>query len=308
MRERLASVRNLEFVTANHQLAGHGAAGKADIVHAHEAKAVHWACWHHLTRRVPYLLTRRVDTSVREKFINRLCYSRAARRVAISRIIQKHLEDKAWGNVDLIPSAMAGLAHSPEKTAAFRRQYSGRFLVGHAGALVDRHKGQRVLLEAARKLVTRYPDMHFIFFGQGGDEAALKRESQGMNNVTWMGFKENIGDYLAGLDVFAFPSRNEGLGSVLLDVMDLGVPVVASEVGGIPDIILHEKTGLLVPNGDAGALADALARLYASSKLRVALSGSAKQKLTRYSVEVMAESYLELYKEVDHEARSRLHV
>ena len=308
MRERLAGAENLEFVTANHQLAGHRAAGKADIVHAHEAKAVHWACWHHLTRKVPYLLTRRVDTPVREKFINRWCYSQAARRVAISCVIQRSLDDKGWGNVDLIPSAMAGLTHSPEKTSAFRRQFSGRFLVGHAGALVDRHKGQRVLLGAARKLARLYPDIHFVFFGLGEDETLLKRESAGMGNITWMGFKENIGDYLAGLDVFAFPSRNEGLGSVLLDVMDLGVPIVASNVGGIPDIILHEKTGLLVPSGDADALAAALARLYASSRLRTALSGSAKQKLTRYSAEVMAESYLKLYKEVDHEARSKRHV
>lgn len=308
MRERLAGVENLEFVTANHQLAGHGAVGKADIVHAHEAKAVHWACWHHMTRKVPYLLTRRVDTPVREKLINRLCYSRAARRVAISRVIQKSLDDKAWGGVDLIPSAMASLPHSPEKTAAFRRQFSGRFLIGHAGALVDRHKGQRVLLEAARKLANQYPDIHFVFFGHGDDEVALRRESEGMANVTWMGFRENIGDYLAGLDVFAFPSRNEGLGSVLLDVMDLGIPIVASEVGGIPDIVLHEKTGLLVPSGDADALAEALAKLHDSSRLREALSGSARENLAWYSAAAMAESYLEIYKEIDNEARSRLHV
>ncbi|MFP4136919.1 MAG: glycosyltransferase family 4 protein [Halomonas sp.] len=307
MRERLAGVQNLAFVTANHQLLGHGAVGKADIVHAHEAKGVHWACWHHLTRRVPYLLTRRVDTLVHEKFINRLCYSRAEKRVAISRAIQKSLDDKGWGDVDLIPSAMAGLPHSPEKTAAFRSQFPDRFLVGHAGALVDRHKGQRVLLKAARNLATQHPDIHFVFFGQGEDAEELKRESEGMDNVTWMGFKENIGDYLAGLDVFAFPSHNEGLGSVLLDVMDLGVPIVASDVGGIPDIVSHEDTGLLFTSGDSDGLTQALERLRDSYRLREALSGSAKQQLTRYSAEVMAESYLELYKSIDYEAGGRFH-
>lgn len=295
MRERLAGTENLEFVTANHQLAGHGAAGKADIVHAHEAKAVHWACWHHLTRKVPYLLTRRVDTSVRDKLINRLCYSRAARRVAISRVIQKTLDEKGWGEVDLIPSAMAGFTHSPEKTAAFRRQFSGHFLVGHAGALVDRHKGQRVLLGAAKKLATQYPDIHFVFFGQGEDEEELKRESEGMDNITWMGFKENIGDYLAGLDVFAFPSRNEGLGSVLLDVMDLGVPIVASDVGGVPDIVQHEVTGLLVRPGISSSLASAVVRLYADEKIRSKLVKNAREILPAYKSGAMAESYCFLY-------------
>lgn len=299
MRERLAGVENLEFVTASHQLAGHRAAGKADIVHAHEAKAVHWACWHHLTRRVPYILTRRVDTSLRDNYFRRLCYSRAAKRVAISRIVQKSLYDTGWGPVDLIPSAVAGLAFSASEAEAFRSQFPNRFLVGHAGALVDHVKGQRLLLEAARMLAPRYPDMQFIFLGQGEDEAALKTESHDLANVSWLGFKENIGDYLGALDVFAFPSRSEGLGSVLLDVMDLGIPIVASDAGGIPDIVHHEKTGLLVANGDADGLAEALARLHDTPRLREALVKGAREPLARYSGEAMATAYWGLYEQID---------
>ncbi|WP_245598255.1 glycosyltransferase family 4 protein [Halomonas halodenitrificans] len=298
MRERLAGVENLEFVTANHQLAGHGAAGKAEIVHAHEAKAVHWACVHHLWFKVPYILTRRMNTPVKNRLSNRLCYSHAARRVAISSPIRETLFLRGWGDVDLIPSAMAGLSQDDAKTKAFRDNLTGKFIVGHAGALVDRAKGQRVLLEAARQLSSRYPDMHFVFLGQGEDEDILKHESLDMKNISWLGFKENIGDYIAGLDVFAFPSHYEGLGSVLLDVMDMGVPIIATDVGGIPDIVHHEQTGLLVADGDANALAECLARLHDDPSVGKALSNSARKQLANYTSTSMATSYLRLYNEI----------
>lgn len=295
MREHLASVSGLTFVNAKHQLAGHIDVGKADAVHAHEAKAVHWAFLHWLWKRTPYLLTRRVDTPVRQKATNRWCYRSAVRRVAISRVIQRQLEALDWGEVDLIPSAFSSQSHQETATRQFREKFPGKFLIGHAGAIVDRHKGQRVLLEAARLLEKRVPELHFVFLGDGEDREVLKRESADQTNVTWLGFKENIADHLVGLDVFAFPSRNEGLGSVLLDVMDLGVPIIATEVGGIPDIVHHEKTGLLIANGDAGALAEGLVRLYETPALRQALSEGAREQLKGYSAGAMASSYLELY-------------
>lgn len=295
MREHLAGVSHLSFINANHQLAGHMAVGRADVVHAHEAKAVHWAFLHWLWKRTPYVLTRRVDTPVRQKTANRWCYRSAARRVAISRIIQRHLEGLGWGEVELIPSAFSSQLHREEVARQFRDEFPGKFLVGHAGAVVDRHKGQRVLLEAARLLEKRLPDIHFIFLGDGEDREILERESADQPNVTWLGFKENIADYLAGLDVFAFPSRNEGLGSVLLDVMDLGIPIIAAEVGGIPDIVHHEKTGLLMTNESAEALADGLVRLYEQPSLRQSLSNVAREQLEAYSAQAMAASYWALY-------------
>lgn len=303
LRQSLSGVPGLSFVSANHQLAGHAEVGPVDIVHAHEAKAVHWAFLHHLSKSTPYVLTRRVDTPVKDKLVNRFCYRRAARRVAISRVIQRHLEARGWGDVEHIPSAFSGLRHSQERTRHFRDAFSGKFLVGHAGALVDRHKGQRVLLEAARNLESSIPDMHFIFLGEGEDRDALQQESADMSNVTWLGFKENIGDYLAGLDIFAFPSHNEGLGSVLLDVMDLEVPIVATDVGGIPDIVQHGKTGLLIPKGDHAALAHVLVKLHESLSLRKRLREAAKSKVEDYSQEFMAEKYLSLYAAVIQEGR-----
>ncbi len=295
MREHLHNVPGLALVTANHQLSGHWRLGRTDLVHAHDAKGVHWACLHHLLKNTPYLITRRVNTPVRNKLSNRLSYKQADYRVAISRPIQNQLLARGWGNVERIPDAYSGLSADSDHSLAIRSKYTGKFLVGHAGALVDRDKGQRVLLEAARLLIKDAPDVHFLFLGSGADEAMLREESYDLTNVEWLGFKENIADYLAALDVFAFPSRNEGLGSVLLDVMKLEVPIIASQVGGIPDLIDNEVTGLLFPDGDYSSLADGILRLREQPELRRRLCRQADKRLILYSPHAMADGYMKLY-------------
>ena len=142
------------------------------------------------------------------------------------------------------------------------------------------------------------PDARFLMLGDGADGEALRAESQDLANVEWLGFKSNLGDYLAMLDLFAFPSRNEGLGSTLLDVMDYEVPIVASDVDGIPDLVQHEQTGLLVKPNDAEALAQALLRLYRDAPLRRRLAQQAKAGLAHYTPEAMAERYLALYSQL----------
>lgn len=294
LREALAATPGVRFVSAPHQLAGHRRAGRATLVHAHDAKAVHWAWLHRWLYKTPYLITRRVDTPVKRKRSNLAFYRNAYRCVALSRVIAADIQPLSPHPVVQIPSAYTPLAPDPEVAQAFRARYPGCFLVGHAGALVDRHKGQRVLLDAARRLQHTQPDMRFVFFGRGEDEATLKQESAGLDNVVWAGFKADIGSYLPALDVFAFPSRNEGLGSVLLDAMHAGVPAVASKVGGIPDIVRDDETGLLFPPGDDEALADRLARLR-DPALRQTLAKQASRRLANYSPDAMANAYLALY-------------
>ena len=197
-----------------------------------------------------------------------------------------------------IPSSCYHLDHDDKAAAAIREKYHGRFLVAQVGALVDRHKGQRVLLEAARILRDRCPDMLFLFLGSGADESVLLEESRGLDNVIWLGFQKNVGDYLAAVDVMAYPSRIEGLGSAILDAMDFGVPVIAARVGGIPDIIRSGSNGILFESGDAAALAEGLERLRNDSALRESLAGQARADLSAFSPEAMAGSYLALYRDI----------
>lgn len=296
LRTRLEGTTNLSFLNANHQLMGHWGAPKVDLIHAHEAKAVHWAWLHHCLRGTPYILTRRVPQPVKDNSFNQRCYRNACMAIAISSPIEQHLNTHQWCPVQRIPSALAHLKHDPETVAILRATYTGSFIIGHAGALVDKHKGQRELIAAARLLANEMPDAIFLMLGDGPDSQSLQAESQDVPSIKWLGFKSNLGDYLAIMDVFAFPSRNEGLGSTLLDVMDYDIPIVASNVDGIPDLIQHEQTGLLTPPNDASALAAGILRLYRNPSLREQLVTNAKTLLNNYTPEAMAERYLALYR------------
>lgn len=298
MREELAEVASVRIVSAKHQLWGHHVTGNADIVHAHEAKAVHWAWLHRTLYKTPYIITRRVDTPIKRKRTNLMFYGKADCCVAISNVIATELSALTRVPIPVIPSALTPSAPSADTAASLRSQYAKRFIVGHIGALVDKHKGQRVLLEAAKLLEKDYPDIVFLLFGQGDDEASLRKESEQSTNVNWMGFKKNILDYISAFDLFAFPSRNEGLGSILLDVMNAKVPIIASDVGGIPDIVKHQKTGLLIPANDASALAKGIIYLKENSALRQHLVQGATKHLDRYDPRSMADSYNQLYQSI----------
>ncbi|QQK62729.1 glycosyltransferase family 4 protein [Cobetia sp. cqz5-12] len=290
----------VDVIEISGRFKGHLGQPRADIVHAHEAKAVHWAWLHQRLTGTPYLLTRRVPQRVKDKPFNRLTYRAAACRVAISSVIESHLRERQWGETALIPSTLAHLPSDEETVAELRQRFGntpegGRIVIGHVGALVDRHKGQRVLIEAARRLRDSHPQLLFVCLGAGEDEAAFKAESADLDNLVWEGFHTNVGDYLEAFDLFAFPSRNEGLGSILLDVMDHGVPIIASDVDGIPDIVHDDSTGVLVPTDDAQALASAIVALVADALRRERLVAGARAHLARFTPSAMGEAYLGLY-------------
>lgn len=274
---------------------GHHATGSASIVHAHEAKAVHWAWLHRVLYKTPYIITRRVDTPIKRKRTNLMFYKQAHCCVAISNVISNELSSLSARPIPVIPSAFTPSSPNPAIAASLKSQHSDRFIIGHIGALVDRHKGQRVLLEAAKLIEKEYPNILFLFFGQGEDEAALRQESSCLGNVRWMGFKTNILDYTGVFDLFAFPSRNEGLGSILLDVMNAKVPIIASEVGGIPDIVKQQETGILISPGNPKALKEAIIMLYKNKPLMREISNNAYLNLEHYSPNTMSQRYLKIY-------------
>lgn len=298
MRELLSDVENVVFVSANNQISGHCSHFDAQVVHAHEAKAVHWAFINFLITKKPYIITRRVDTPIKDKLFNRLTYRYATQRVSISNQIRSLMSSSNFGESELIPSASADFRVDMESLDKIKSKYEDFFLVGQAGALVDKHKGQKVTVDAARILAKKYPKIKFLMLGSGGDEQLLKTYSFGCDNLEWLGFKENVADYISALDLFIFPSRNEGLGSVLLDVMNLNVPIVATKVGGIPDLILDQKTGLLIDSDSPEALANAIETLYLNAELREKLVASAAVFVENYTPASMANRYMKLYQGV----------
>jgi glycosyltransferase involved in cell wall biosynthesis len=147
-------------------------------------------------------------------------------------------------------------------------------------------------------LQTTHPDIHLLLIGKGEDRIDYEAQAKGLDNITFEGFVDNVGDYLHAIKLFVFPSLNEGLGSILLDVMEHGVAIVASNVGGIPDIITHNQNGLLVAPKDSDALYQAIITLHEEPHLRAQLAQEALKKSSDFSAEAMCERYLKIYKEM----------
>ncbi len=111
-------------------------------------------------------------------------------------------------------------------------------------------------------------------------------------------FHDNVADYLSNFDVFAFPSNYEGLGSSILDAMNLGIPVVATNVGGIPDIVKDGVSGLLIERGNSEQLADKIIELRSNRSLKDQLVAGGRIVEKKHSVESISQQNLALYEEV----------
>jgi L-malate glycosyltransferase len=143
------------------------------------------------------------------------------------------------------------------------------------------------------------PDARFVIFGEGELRAALERQIADLGlekHVILGGFRPDVLSLLKGFDLFVMPSVTEGLGTSLLDAMACRKPIVASDVGGIPEVVVDGKTGLLVPPKDAERLAAAVVRLLRDSALATSLAaGGFARVQQRFTVERMVEQTLAVY-------------
>ncbi|ADB73144.1 glycosyltransferase [Geodermatophilus obscurus] len=173
----------------------------------------------------------------------------------------------------------------------------GRLVVGAVGRL-DRQKGFDVLMRAIADL----PAAHLVLIGDGPEWEALEALATDLGlkgRVTMAGWSDEAPTLMRSFDVLAVPSRWEGLPLVVLEAMLGGVPVVATPVGGIPDAVRHEETGLLVEVEDPAGLAAALNRLGTDPALRRRLAAAAAAEAARrFTVEAMTRSFEALHHEI----------
>lgn len=293
-RQLAAALPDLSLQEVSSRFAGAGACRGAALVHAHEAHGATSAWLGHVRFGVPYLVTRRVDNPIRARGFGARAH-RSARCVAVlSKAIEREVArvDPAINTV-VIPSAHSSLSVDSRLRLELDDRYRGKFVVCHVGALVAKHKGQETLLDAARLLADR-KDLVWLLLGSGRDELDLKARARDLDRVEFIGQVSEVGTYLDRADLFVFPSLMEGLGSSLLDAMAYGLPIVATRVGGIPDIVGPDN-GLLVPPDDPEALASAVAQLCEDPRLCNAMAEANRRKAYAYSAEAMAQRYAALY-------------
>ena len=275
-----AGVPVIPLAVANHVDIGAAlrlrrALGDAEVVHFHTARAHALAP---LCRRagVRLVVTRRMDYVPAGGPYVRFLYNRAVDAVvAISEGVREALVRVGVrrDRIRVVPSGIepaAGVAPAGAR-AALRREWEvgdDAVLVLVVGAL-ERRKGHAVLLDAARRLSPAALGLRYVFCGDGSEAGALAEAAAPLGGaVCFAGFRRDVAACLAAADVVVLPSLREGLGVAALEAMAASRPLAASRVGGLAEVVVHEETGLLVPPGDPGALATALARLAGDRALR----------------------------------------
>lgn len=158
-------------------------------------------------------------------------------------------------------------------------------------------KNHRGLLEAFQKLVSRVPECRLWLLGDGelyGEIEAYARELGVAEHVTFMGSQSNVYPYLHQADVFVLPSLFEGMPMTIIEAMGTGLPVVATAVGGVPDMLRHGESGILV-DCDPDEVSRACEELVRNEELRRRLGEKARRESVRFSAAYMARQYCEVY-------------
>jgi glycosyltransferase involved in cell wall biosynthesis len=175
------------------------------------------------------------------------------------------------------------------------------FTVGTIGRL-STEKGYRYLIQALKLLQNEGLDARLVMIGEGYQRPELEKlvAAAGLSDRVFLpGYREGARRYLSLFNVFVMSSLTEGLPITLLEAMQAKVPIVATAVGGIPEVLDNGSAGLLVGPGKPGAISEAIHRVFAENQLGQKLGNAAYERVvTAYSSEAMAGHYLEIYQEL----------
>jgi glycosyltransferase involved in cell wall biosynthesis len=188
-------------------------------------------------------------------------------------------------------------------------------VVGYVGWLIH-IKGVTYLVKAMAEVVQRHPNSLLVLVGKGDEkgeeEVKLNKQVENLgiaDNVRFLGWRPDVDEIMGCFDIFVLPSLNEGMGRVLVEAMATGLPIVASRVGGIPDLVKHGENGLLIPPADEGALERAISDLLNDKARRKRMGETGKKMCRPYSVEAMVDKidnlYSRLLARIFHESASR---
>jgi glycosyltransferase involved in cell wall biosynthesis len=161
-----------------------------------------------------------------------------------------------------------------------------------------REKGQDVLIRGFAAIAAEFPDARLTIVGAGPSGEFLTRLAADVGvagRVDFTGAVSEPWGHLAAADIFVAPSRSEALGMAIIEAMAAGLPVIASRVGGIPELVRDTETGYLVTVGDHDALADRLRHLLTSSDARRAMGAAGARVVADMTMERAVDRYVDLY-------------
>ncbi len=277
-----------------------------DIVHVHlfPSNAIIALSSFFFPKYIGYILTEHSTINRRRsikifKIIDGLVYHRYAKIICISKEVKNSLIK--WlptikEKIEIIPDGIP--MNSESKDNSLTKKYDVLFV----GRLI-RQKGINFLLEAVSILQKKYKKMiQVTIVGDGPSKKELIKiceELKIKDSVKFLGSQRDVDQIMRSSRVLVLPSRSEGFGLVLLEAMKNKLPIIATNVGGIPEIVTNGQEGILVPKEDPKALADSINRVLENSELRSQFIQNAYKKVQEnYSIEKYARNMFNLYSKI----------
>jgi glycosyltransferase involved in cell wall biosynthesis len=278
------------------------------VIHAHEFGANTYGTLAGRLAGVPAVATVHGRSYYADCRRRRLAYrvvSCAAAMVAVSEDVKRFVVEATGvpaGRVRVVLNGVAAATPVPEETRARLRAElgirDGERVVTVVGSLYP-VKGHRYLLEAVPRVLESFPSTVFLIAGRGGCEGDLREQARGLGietRVRFLGLRGDVPVLLAASDVFVLPSLSEGLSIAILEAMAAGRPVVATRVGGNPELVLHGQTGVLVPPADPPALASAMVGVLTDPEASRRLGEEGRRLVTdRFGIDAMVKQYEAIY-------------
>lgn len=237
-----------------------------DLVHLHDSHSHTFAYMSALIGNpTPYVLSRRVDFPVKNSLLSKNKYNHPSIKkiISVSHKVQTILAPAITDHtkLEVIHSGIDLSKFQYENTGILRKEFEIRdttTIIANVAAIAP-HKDYYTFVDTAAVLLKKQQNLHFFIIGaDGGEGVAIQNyinEKDLPAFISLIGFRKDIPEILPEVDVFLFTSKEEGLGTSVLDALACGVPVVATNAGGIPEMIKHQHNGLLAPVGDSGLLA-----------------------------------------------------
>ncbi|MCH8545147.1 MAG: glycosyltransferase family 4 protein [Cryomorphaceae bacterium] len=278
-----------------------------DLIHVHDSHA-HTAAYisARLGNTTPIVVHRRVDFPISKGASSKRKYNHPsiAKIICVSHLIKAVVEK------GIIAQEKAVTVHSGVDPKRFDKPSdalhnllglsSDTPLVGNSSALAD-HKDYPTFLKTAAEVLKSKPNAHFVIFGEGEERTNIEAKIKSLNiqdHVHLTGFRNDLTMLLPCLDVFFMPSKTEGLGTSILDAFAAEVPVVSTRAGGIPEIVIHQQTGLTSEIGDYKSLSRQITSILSNDELREQLVKNANAHLQSFTTEKMGGKVLGIYREV----------
>lgn len=281
---------------------------KISIIHLHTARAHSLGFLSYLMgNATPMITTRRVDFppkknpfsggKYRFKGLKRvICVSETIRKIVLPHVKHPSLCQTIYSGINLS-------RFNDKRSGKLRQEFSipdNQLLIGNVAAIAP-HKDYFTFVNTARQLKGSGVQAKYLIVGDGplrGEIQAYVADQNLKEDIIFTGFRNDIPQIIPELDVFLFTSKTEGLGTSLLDAFACNVPVVATDAGGVSEIVIHEQTGLLAPVGNVAKLAYQVKRLIDDRNLRTHLIQEAARHVKLFDTCKMAIQYKQVYEQV----------